>query len=108
MALAILATLKPPEPGIAPPNLGIEVAMIFGKMFALAIVFFCNEIHSKSLFKFFAQSGEMLFIGTLGFGMGVAALCEVIHFSSGIGAFFAVQHWPPFHTGTRLRIKLNL
>ena len=30
VALAILATLKPPEPGIAPPNLGIEVAMIFG------------------------------------------------------------------------------
>ncbi|HIG77987.1 MAG TPA: sodium:proton exchanger, partial [Candidatus Lambdaproteobacteria bacterium] len=41
------------------------------------------------LFKFFAQSGELLFIGTLGYGMGVAGLCEVIHFSSGIGAFFA-------------------
>ena len=90
VALAILATLKPPEPGIAPPNLGIEVAMIFGKMIALAIVlYFVTKYILNPLFKFFAQSGEMLFIGTLGYGMGVAALCEVIHFSSGIGAFFA-------------------
>ncbi|MDP7620695.1 MAG: cation:proton antiporter [SAR324 cluster bacterium] len=90
VALAILATLKPPEPGIAPPNLGIEVAMIFGKMIALAIVlYFVTKYLLNPLFKFFAQSGELLFIGTLGYGMGVAALCEVIHFSSGIGAFFA-------------------
>ena len=90
VALAILATLKPPEPGVAPPNLGIEVAMIFGKMIALAIVlYFVTKYILNPLFKFFAQSGEMLFIGTLGYGMGVAALCEVIHFSSGIGAFFA-------------------
>ena len=90
VALAILATLKPPEPGIAPPNLGIEVAMIFGKMIALAIVlYFVTKYILNPLFKFFAQSGELLFIGTLGYGMGVAALCEVIHFSSGIGAFFA-------------------
>ena len=90
VALAILATLKPPEPGIAPPNLGIEVAMIFGKMIALAIVLYLvTKYILNPLFKFFAQSGELLFIGTLGYGMGVAALCEVIHFSSGIGAFFA-------------------
>ena len=90
VALAILATLKPPEPGIAPPNLGIEDAMIFGKMIALAIVlYFVTKYILNPLFKFFAQSGELLFIGTLGYGMGVAALCEVIHFSSGIGAFFA-------------------
>ena len=90
VALAILATLKPPEPGIAPPNLGIEVALIFGKMIALAIVlYFVTKYILNPLFKFFAQSGELLFIGTLGYGMGVAALCEVIHFSSGIGAFFA-------------------
>jgi Kef-type K+ transport system membrane component KefB len=90
VALAILGSLKPPEPGIEPPNLGIEVAMIFGKMFALAIVlYFVTKYILNPLFKFFAQSGELLFIGTLGYGMGVAALCEVIHFSSGIGAFFA-------------------
>jgi Trk K+ transport system NAD-binding subunit len=64
--------------------------MIFGKMIALAIVlYFVTKYILNPLFKFFAQSGELLFIGTLGYGMGVAALCEVIHFSSGIGAFFA-------------------
>jgi len=56
----------------------------------LAIVlYFVTKYLLNPLFKFFAHSGELLFIGTLGYGMGVAALCEVIHFSSGIGAFFA-------------------
>jgi Trk K+ transport system NAD-binding subunit len=64
--------------------------MIFAKMIGLAIVlYFVTKYLLNPLFKFFAQSGELLFIGTLGYGMGVAGLCEVIHFSSGIGAFFA-------------------
>ena len=90
VALAILGSLKPPEAGVEAPNLGVEVAMIFGKMIALGIVlYFVTKYILNPLFKFFAQSGELLFIGTLGYGMGVAGLCEVIHFSSGIGAFFA-------------------
>ena len=88
VALAILASLNPDKVGGS--SLGIEVAMIFGKMIGLAIVlYFVTKYLLNPLFKFFAQSGELLFIGTLGYGMGVAALCEVIHFSSGIGAFFA-------------------
>ena len=88
VALAILASLNPDKVGGS--SLGIEVAMIFGKMIGLAIVlYFVTKYLLNPLFRFFAQSGELLFIGTLGYGMGVAALCEVIHFSSGIGAFFA-------------------
>ena len=88
VALAILASLNPDKVGGS--SLGIEVAMIFGKMIGLAIVlYFVTKYLLYPLFRFFAQSGELLFIGTLGYGMGVAALCEVIHFSSGIGAFFA-------------------
>jgi len=88
VALAILASLNPDKVGGS--SLGVEVAMIFGKMIGLAIVlYFVTKYILNPLFKFFAQSGELLFIGTLGYGMGVAALCEVIHFSSGIGAFFA-------------------
>ena len=88
VALAILASLNPDKVGGS--SLGVEVAMIFGKMIGLAIVlYFVTKYLLNPLFKFFAQSGELLFIGTLGYGMGVAALCEVIHFSSGIGAFFA-------------------
>ena len=90
VALAILGSLKPPPPGAEPPNLGVEVGMIFLKMFILAaILFFVTKYILNPLFKFFARSPELLFIGTLGYGMGVAGLCEVVHFSSGIGAFFA-------------------
>ena len=88
VALAILASLNPDKVGGS--SLGVEVARIFAKMIGLAIVlYFVTKYLLNPLFKFFAQSGELLFIGTLGYGMGVAALCEVIHFSSGIGAFFA-------------------
>jgi Kef-type K+ transport system membrane component KefB/Trk K+ transport system NAD-binding subunit len=88
VALAILGSLNPDKVGGA--SLGVEVAMIFAKMIGLAIVlYFVTKYLLNPLFKFFAKSGELLFIGTLGYGMGVAALCEVIHFSSGIGAFFA-------------------
>lgn len=88
VALAILASLNPDKVGGS--SLGVEVAMIFAKMVGLAIVlYFVTKYLLNPLFRFFAQSGELLFIGTLGYGMGVAALCEVIHFSSGIGAFFA-------------------
>ena len=86
VALAILGSLNPDKVGGA--SLGVEVAMIFAKMIGLAIVlYFVTKYLLNPLFKFFAQSGELLFIGTLGYGMGVAGLCEVIHFSSGIGAF---------------------
>ena len=88
VALAILGSLNPERVGGG--SLGVEVAMIFAKMIGLAIIlFFVTKYILNPLFKFFAQSGELLFIGTLGYGMGVAGLCEVIHFSSGIGAFFA-------------------
>ncbi|MBF0238248.1 MAG: cation:proton antiporter [SAR324 cluster bacterium] len=88
--LAILGILAPREAGAAAPNLGVEVGMIFLKMFILIIIlYFVTKYLLNPLFKFFAKSGEMLFIGALGYGMGVAALCEVVHFSSGIGAFFA-------------------
>ena len=88
VALAILASLNPDKVGGS--SLGGEIAMICGKMSGLAIVlYFETKYLLNPLFKFFAKSGELLFIGTLGYGMGVAALCEVIHFSSGIGAFFA-------------------
>ena len=88
VALAILGSLNPDKVGGG--SLGVEVAMIFAKMIGLAIIlFFVTKYILNPLFKFFAQTGELLFIGTLGYGMGVAGLCEVIHFSSGIGAFFA-------------------
>ena len=90
VALAILGSLKPPAPGTEPPNLGVEVGMIFLKMAILVVIlYFVTKYLLNPLFKYFAKSGELLFIGSLGYGLGVAALCEVVHFSSGIGAFFA-------------------
>ena len=90
VALAILGVLKPIAPGEEPPVLGVEIGLIFGKMIILAVILYFVTKHVLGpLFKFFARSPQLLFIGTLGYGMGVAGLCEVVHFSSGIGAFFA-------------------
>lgn len=88
VALAILLSLDPNREGGG--SLGLEVAMIFLKMAILVVIlyFFTKYVLDK-MFKYLARSSELLFIGALGYGMGVGGLCEVVSFSSGIGAFFA-------------------
>ncbi len=85
VSLSILNSLASPG-----NSLGIDIALIFGKMMIL-IVFLAilERFVLNALFKFFARSAELLFIGTLGYCMGIAALCEVVHFSPEIGAFLA-------------------
>jgi Kef-type K+ transport system membrane component KefB len=85
VSLSILNSLASPE-----SSFGVDVALIFGKM---AILVFFLVILEKlvlgPLFKFFARSAELLFIGTLGYCMGIAALCAAVDFSPEIGAFLA-------------------
>jgi len=68
----------------------ISVLLILAKMMGLGIVMFLfSRYLIKPLFKKFAKTSELLFIGSLGYVFGVAALCESIHFSPEIGAFLA-------------------
>ncbi len=88
VALAILLSLDPSREGGG--SLGLEVAMIFVKMAILIVIlYFFTKYVLNAMFKYLARSSELLFIGALGYGMGVGGLCEVVSFSSGIGAFFA-------------------
>lgn len=85
VSLSILNSLASPE-----GSFGVDVAMIFGKMAVLIVFLFLLErFVLGALFKFFARSAELLFIGTLGYCMGVAAVCGIVDFSPEIGAFLA-------------------
>ena len=68
----------------------IEIPFIFLKMAVLVVILaLLAKYVLSAVFRFFARSSEMLFIGTLGYCMGIAGLCELFHFSPEIGAFFA-------------------
>ena len=66
------------------------ISLLFFKMAVLIVVLtLLSKFVLRRLFHFFARSPEMLFIGSLGYCMGIAGLSEFFHFSPEIGAFFA-------------------
>ena len=68
----------------------VEVPLVFLKMGILIVVLaVLAKFVLKPVFRFLAQSSEMLFIGTLGYCMGIAGVSELFHFSPEIGAFMA-------------------
>jgi Kef-type K+ transport system membrane component KefB len=67
-----------------------SLGMVFVKMILLAaILVVLNLFVLKFVFRFLAKTKELLFLGSLGWALGVAAACEFFHFSPEIGAFFA-------------------
>ena len=84
LALSFLKSLAADTP------LLVEIPLVFLKMAVLiAVLTLLSKYVLTRVFGFFARSSEMLFIGTLGYCMGIAGLCELFHFSPEIGAFFA-------------------
>jgi len=84
LALSFLKSLASGAP------LSVEIPLIFLKMAILiGVLFLLSKYVLHTVFRFLAGSAEMLFIGTLGYCLGVAAICEFFHFSPEIGAFFA-------------------
>ena len=84
LALSVLNSLGGDTP------LSTEIPLIFFKMAVLIVALtLLSKYALTAIFRFFARSGEMLFIGTLGYCMSVAGLCELFGFSPEIGAFFA-------------------
>lgn len=72
------------------PSFGVSIAIMFGKFAAtLAILFFLSRYVLSWWFKMFAVTGEMLFVGTVGYALGVAGLAGLAEFSPEIGGFFA-------------------
>ncbi len=84
LALSFLKSLAADTP------LLVEIPLVFLKMAVLiAVLALLSKYVLTGVFGFFARSSEMLFIGTLGYCMGIAGLCELFNFSPEIGAFFA-------------------
>jgi len=84
LALSFLKSLAAEAP------LLVEIPLVFFKMGVLIVVLaLLSRYVLTAVFAFFARSSEMLFIGTLGYCMGIAGLCEYFSLSPEIGAFFA-------------------
>jgi Kef-type K+ transport system membrane component KefB/Trk K+ transport system NAD-binding subunit len=87
VAVLAIAVLKSLSSGAAlVPALGLLFAKLIGLALALYVV---SRFLLRPLFRRFAASAEMLFIGAMGWALGMAALGELIHFSPEIAAFMA-------------------
>ena len=86
-AVLALAVLKALGTGAA---LAPALVMLVVKLVVLtAVLLLIGHYLLRPLFRYLARSAEMLFIGVLGWALGVAALGELIHFSPEIAAFLA-------------------
>lgn len=82
VALAVLSSLS------GSGSIAVSIGIIFVKMILLVLFLaVLAKFVLKHVFRYLSRSNELLFIGTLGFVMGMAALCETFHFSPEIGAF---------------------
>jgi len=68
------------------PAIGFLFLKLIG---AVVVAFLLSRFVLKHVFRFFAKSEEILFVGTLGYALGFAAVCELVHFSPEIGVFVA-------------------
>ena len=86
-AVMALAVLKALGTGAAlGPAMGVLLVKMVGLALALGVV---SHFLLRPLFRYMARSAELLFVGVLGWALGVAAFGEVIHFSPEIAAFLA-------------------
>ena len=66
------------------------VGIVLLKLIALiGILYILARFVLTHVFKYLAQAKELLFLGSLGWVLGIAAICEAVKFSPEIGAFMA-------------------
>ncbi len=86
-AVLALAVLEALGTGV---SLAPAMGILLVKLVVLsAVLFVIGHFLLRPLFRYLARSGEMLFIGVLGWALGVAAFGHLIHFSAEIAAFLA-------------------
>jgi Kef-type K+ transport system membrane component KefB len=71
-------------------SLVASLAILFAKLLGLVLLLAAlAKWVLPRLFRHLARSSDLLFVGSLGWALGVAGLCELVHFSPEIGAFVA-------------------
>jgi len=84
VALVILGSLS------GDSTMAYSVALILVKLTVLILFMYAVfKLFLVRIVNHIATSKELLFVGSLGWAVGIAALCESFHFSPEIGAFVA-------------------
>lgn len=65
------------------------ILILLKTVLLIALLILLSRTVLPKLFRYLAKESDMMFLGTLGWSLGIAALCEVAHFSPEIGAFMA-------------------
>lgn len=84
LAIVVLGSIASEE------SLLLSIGMLLAKMIIIGgVIAVLSRYVLKPLFYHLAKNKELLFVGSLGWALGVAAACEAVHFSAEIGAFMA-------------------
>jgi hypothetical protein len=88
VGLAVLESLAPDVP--TDQSLGVALVVLIGKMIGCGIIMFLLAKYVlEHVFLHLASSGELLFVGIMGFAMASAGIADAISFSPEIAAFMA-------------------
>jgi Kef-type K+ transport system membrane component KefB len=72
-----------------PPAVGVTIGIVLGKLFAMLLcLFILYKFVLNRIFRIFAKTSEMLFIGTFSYCLGVAGICSLFGLAE-MGAFWA-------------------
>lgn len=87
-------------------SLGLGLAILLAKLLVVSFaIILASQTLLPLLFNLAARSSELLLLVSLGYTLGVAAICEAIHFSPEIGAFLAGMSLAIMPVSSRLSRK---
>lgn len=91
LALSIVPAFKVVDNPADRVDLAVEIGIVLGVLVAVILLLYVLSRYAlPTIFKYFALDGEMLFIGTMGFAIGVAGICALLSPNvAGLGAFFS-------------------
>ena len=91
LALSIVPAFKVVDNPADRVDLASEIGIVLGVLVAVIVLLYILSRYAlATIFKYFALDGEMLFIGTMGFAIGVAGVCALLSPNvAGLGAFFS-------------------
>lgn len=78
VGISVIEALNPAKAS----DLGVEIGLIFGKLIALLVILaIARFTFLTPWFKLMIQRGDQLFLGAMGYSLGVAGFCYLVKFS---------------------------